>query len=160
MGHLAFFSTALAVLAVCTRAQDPLASALQSVVFFSNGTVSSHDTFTYSGAWSQRVTKVSSQARKPHNVSFIRLFACSFTIRRQIFVFALSPMLCRLGACPGIPCMYLEAENVTCAQCSWGIGGSCPYLFQVNSSTPEPCNPGTPQPGHDLPGADYKQVRA
>jgi hypothetical protein len=149
MGHFAFLSTALAVLAVCTRAQDPLASALQSVVFFSNGTVSSQDTFTYSGAWSQHVTKVSSQARKPT----FRSFVC-------LFVFALSPMLCRLGSCPGIPCMYLEAENVTCAQCSWGIGGSCPYLFQVNSSTPEPCNPGTPQPGHDLPGADYKQVRA
>jgi hypothetical protein len=54
--------------------------------------------------------------------------------------------------------MYLEAENVTCAQCSWGIGGSCPYLFKQNSSSPQQCNPTQPVPHHDLPGGDYRQV--
>ena len=59
----------------------------------------------------------------------------------------------------GIPCMYLEADNVTCAQCSWGIGGSCPYLWRVNSTNTS-CTPEPPRSGYDLPGADYAQVGA
>lgn len=54
-----------------------------------------------------------------------------------------------------IPCMYLEADNVTCAQCSWGVGGACPYLFQITSNVPSNCTPDAPQPGNDLPGSDY-----
>ena len=57
-----------------------------------------------------------------------------------------------------IPCQYLEAENVTCAQCSWGIGGSCPYLFGYDGSDappiPDTCSPGLP--GTDRGGGDYR----
>jgi hypothetical protein len=52
-----------------------------------------------------------------------------------------------------IPTMYLEAENVTCAQCSWGTS-SYPYMFYKNGTAPV-CQPQTPNPGHDAPGSDF-----
>lgn len=51
--------------------------------------------------------------------------------------------------------MYLEMENVTCAQCSWGQGGSVPYLF-ASSGPPTTCTPQAPRPGFDSPGNDYR----
>lgn len=65
--------------------------------------------------------------------------------------------ICARRAVQGIPCMYLEAENVTCAQCAWGIGGSCPYLWKLNGT--RTCTPEPPRDGYDLPGADFRQVR-
>jgi len=31
-----------------------------------------------------------------------------------------------------VSCGYLEPENVSAAQSSWGQGGGCPYLFSFN----------------------------
>lgn len=55
-----------------------------------------------------------------------------------------------------VECLYLEPENVTCAQCSWYEGGSCPLLSLAASSPPPPsdCNTSTPATGYDLPGGD------
>eukprot|EP00698_Gefionella_okellyi_P024626 TRINITY_DN8763_c0_g1_i1.p1 TRINITY_DN8763_c0_g1~~TRINITY_DN8763_c0_g1_i1.p1 ORF type:complete len:1014 (+),score=226.22 TRINITY_DN8763_c0_g1_i1:103-3144(+) len=53
-----------------------------------------------------------------------------------------------------IPCMYLEPENVSCAHCSWEVGPSCPYLFQINGSISQTCTPQAPTPGYDRPGGD------
>lgn len=52
-----------------------------------------------------------------------------------------------------IECLYLEPDNVTCAQCTWGESGSCPYL-SLASATPSQCNASAPTPGTDRPGGD------
>lgn len=63
-----------------------------------------------------------------------------------------------------IPAQYLEAENVSCAGCSWGAGGSFPYLFDVTASPPTnaSCGPlGPAAPNTDRPGGDlYTIVQA
>ena len=57
----------------------------------------------------------------------------------------------------GIPCGYLEGENITCSDCSWGVGGSCPYMWGFNGSAPPPtCTPGAVTKGMDRPGGDYR----
>ena len=53
------------------------------------------------------------------------------------------------------PCGYLEAENVSSSLSSWGMGGSCPYLWKTNSSTPYSCTAQSPiTSGSDMPGND------
>lgn len=56
-----------------------------------------------------------------------------------------------------IACQYLEPENVTSAQSSWGEGGSCAYLYRVDSppAPPGSCNASAPEPGMDRPGGDF-----
>jgi hypothetical protein len=54
-----------------------------------------------------------------------------------------------------IQCGYLEPENVTCAQCGWGEGGGCPYLYAVNGTAPpQNCSVPAASPGYDRPGGD------
>lgn len=55
------------------------------------------------------------------------------------------------------PCGYLEAENVSSYLSSWGMGGSCPYLWKTNSSSSNPytCSAESSiTSGYDMPGND------
>ena len=54
-----------------------------------------------------------------------------------------------------INCMYLEGENISCAQCSWGA--NCAYKFQ-GFPGPLPYTPLPPKPGYDRPGGDLRTV--
>jgi len=59
-----------------------------------------------------------------------------------------------------VACEYLEAENVTAAQSSWGVGGACPYPYLLVGPPPAPssCNATAPMPGFDRGGGDYATV--
>lgn len=59
-----------------------------------------------------------------------------------------------------ISCQYLEPENVTAAQSSWGEGGTCPYAYQVVGAVPPAtdCTPSAATPGFDRGGGDYNAV--
>ena len=59
-----------------------------------------------------------------------------------------------------IAAQYLEAENVSCAGCSWGAGG-IPYLFDVTNAPPAnaTCHAlGPPTPNMDRPGGDLRTI--
>jgi hypothetical protein len=51
-----------------------------------------------------------------------------------------------------IPAQYLEAENVSCAGCSWGDGGAVPYLFDVTGAAPANASCAAPPQPRDLRG--------
>ena len=61
-----------------------------------------------------------------------------------------------------IAAQYLEAPNVSCAGCGWGLGGGAfPYLFDVSAVPPSnaSCGPlGPPQPDTDRPGGDLESL--
>jgi non-lysosomal glucosylceramidase len=46
---------------------------------------------------------------------------------------------------------------VTCAQCGWGVSGSCPLLSLAPAGPPPPatCNTSAASPGMDMPGGDF-----
>ena len=58
-----------------------------------------------------------------------------------------------------IAAQYLEAENVSCAGCSWGAGG-IQYLFDVTNAPPAnaSCNVLPSTPDTDRPGGDLRTI--
>ena len=61
----------------------------------------------------------------------------------------------------GLKCGYLVAANISGYVRSWGEGGSCPYLWKVNGTSPPPsCTSVSPiasntdMPGHDLAASE------
>ena len=63
-----------------------------------------------------------------------------------------------------IAAQYLEPENVSCAECGWGAGGSFPYLYDTTAVPPSNASCGAlgpPDQGMDRPGGDlYNIVQA
>jgi hypothetical protein len=55
-----------------------------------------------------------------------------------------------------VPCFYLETENVTCEDCSWGVSGTC-SLLTLGAQPPDVCTSQTPPAkGVDMAGSDIE----
>ena len=58
------------------------------------------------------------------------------------------------------PVLYGEPENVSTTNAWWGVSGTFPLLYALNTSHPSPpppptaCTPSTVYPGEDMPGGD------
>eukprot|EP01116_Phalansterium_solitarium_P010681 TRINITY_DN2576_c0_g2_i1.p1 TRINITY_DN2576_c0_g2~~TRINITY_DN2576_c0_g2_i1.p1 ORF type:complete len:1038 (+),score=373.87 TRINITY_DN2576_c0_g2_i1:144-3257(+) len=55
-----------------------------------------------------------------------------------------------------VPCYYLEVENVTCTDCSWG--GPCAVMIRGAERTPNCSAQAPPHASFDRPGDDYQQI--